>query len=222
MSGRYEVKRLDELASYDYAGRAQWFPIRMGLGVAAFGINAWRAGEPGQTVIDEHDELGDGEGTGAGGHEELYVVLAGRATFAVAGETLDAPQGTLVFVRDPATKRGAVAVEAGTTVLVAGAKAGEAFTPSDWEAGAEALRFWETREYDQAIELLTRRHAEQPGNGTVLYNLACAESLTGRRDDALAHLELAVALSPRFRRAAQTDPDFEAVREDPRFPRADA
>jgi len=103
-------------------------------------------------------------------------------------------------------------------VLVAGGKAGEAFTPSDWEASAEALRFWETQEYDKAIELLAERHAELPDNAAVLYNLACAESLAGRHADALGHLEQAVELNPPFRKAAQTDADFDPVRDDPNFP----
>ena len=59
----------------------------------------------GELVIEEHDETGGG----AGGHEELYVVIAGRATFTLDGESLDAPAGTLVFISDPSVKRKAVA-----------------------------------------------------------------------------------------------------------------
>ena len=47
-------------------------------------------------------------------------MLAGRATFTVGGEHLDAPAGTLVFLPEPATRRGAVADEDGTTVLAVG------------------------------------------------------------------------------------------------------
>jgi len=213
MSSGYQVKRLDELAGYSDPARSQWFPIRAELGIGSFGINAWRAGEAGQSLIDEHDELGGGRG-----QEELYVVLSGRASFTVGGEIVDAPQGTLVFVRDPTIKRAAEAVEPGTTVLVAGAIAGEAFTPSGWEVSAEALRFWETKEYDKAIELLAERHSELPDNAVILYNLACAESLAGRPHDALAHLEQAIKLNPPFREAAQTDADLDSIRADPKFP----
>ena len=62
--------------------RPRWHMIRTMLGIESFGINAWRATEAGQEIIGEHDELGDG----AGGHEELYLVLAGRATFTIDGE----------------------------------------------------------------------------------------------------------------------------------------
>ena len=35
------------------------------------------------------------------GHQEAYVVIAGHATFSLDGEEIDAPQGTVVFIRDP-------------------------------------------------------------------------------------------------------------------------
>ena len=108
----------------------RWKPLRHHFGVSAFGVNAWIANEVGDEVIDDHDEL---EPDGAAGHEELYVVTAGRATFTIAGERLDAPAGTVVFVRDPALRRSAVAAEAGTTVLTVGGWADRAFEPSDWE-----------------------------------------------------------------------------------------
>jgi hypothetical protein len=68
--------------------------------------------------------------------------------------------------------------------------------------------------------VLRRQHEEHPENGGVLYNLACAESRAGQRDDALAHLEAAVALEPRFLGNAATDADLDAIRDDPRFPKA--
>ena len=112
-----------------------WSPIRRGLGIQAFGVNAWTAREAGATVIQEHDE--------DSGHEELYVVVGGHARFTVDGDELDAPAGTLVFIRDPKAKRGAVATEPETTVLVVGAKPGEPFRPMPWEVNAEVLPLFE-------------------------------------------------------------------------------
>ena len=60
------------------------------FGIQAFGINAYTAEKAGDVVVEEHDEKGDG---GAGGHEELYVVVSGRARFTLAGESVDAPAG---------------------------------------------------------------------------------------------------------------------------------
>ena len=106
----FETARLDELDRF--AGQFDTIPIRIPLGIAAFGVNAYGAREAGGHVIEEHDELG----AGAGGHEELYLVLSGRARFSLAGEEMDGPVGTLVFVRDPATRRGATAVEPDTRI----------------------------------------------------------------------------------------------------------
>lgn len=213
MNERWIVTPLTEIAGYADEGRPRWHMIRSTLGIQAFGINAWTATEHDQEIIGEHDELGHG----AGGHEEVYLVLTGAARFALDDERVHAPAGTLVFVRDPAVKRSATA-DLGTTVLVVGGRPGAAFTVSPWERSAEALRFWTTGEWDNAIAVLERQHIETPTDAGVLYNLACAESRAGRVDRAVEHLRLAVSLEPRFGDSAQDDVDLEAIRDDPRFP----
>ncbi len=104
----FETARLDDLERSD-----GWSPLRLHFDVQAFGINAWTAHEADAPVIPEHDEQ-------PSGHEELYLVTSGHATFTVEGERIDAPAGTIVFVRDPTATRGAVAREPGTTVLSLG------------------------------------------------------------------------------------------------------
>jgi tetratricopeptide (TPR) repeat protein len=217
MEERFRVLRLDEVDGYADEGRPRWHMIRAMLGIESFGVNAWRATEAGQTIIGDHDELGQG----AGGHEELYFVLSGRATFTVDGEPVAAPAGSLVFVKDPRARRSAIANEAGTTVLAIGGRPGAAFSISPWERSAEALRFWTTGEWDRAVAVLQTQLAEDPGNANVLYNLACAESRGGHRREALAHLRQAVDLEPRFRALAHEDADLEAIRDDAGFPGAD-
>ena len=105
-------------------GEQEWLPVRHRLGIAAFGVNAWVAREAGDFVIEEHTE---------DEHEELYVVLSGRATFTVGGETVDAPAGTLVHLPDPSIQRKAIGEEAGTTVLAIGATRGRPFAVSPCE-----------------------------------------------------------------------------------------
>jgi uncharacterized Ntn-hydrolase superfamily protein len=61
---------------------------------------------------------------------------------------------------------------------------------------------------------LLRAAADERVEPTVLYNLACYESLAGRRDDALAHLRLAIGLDSSFRDLAADDSDFDAIRSD--------
>ena len=153
----FETAHLDELDRL--TGEFDTIPVRIPLGIAAFGVNVYGAREAGGHVIEEHDELG----AGAGRHEELYVVLAGRAAFTVAGEELDAPAGTLVFVRDPATRRSATAVEPDTTVLVIGGTVGKAFAPSPWESWLEARPFYDAKDSVGAITGGTGAYASASG-----------------------------------------------------------
>ena len=208
----FAVASLDELERFE--GEFTTVPVRIPLGISAFGVNAYEAAEAGGRVIEEHDELG----SGAGHHEELYVVLRGHARFTVAGEVVAAPAGTFVFVQDPAARRGAEAVEPGTTVLVVGATRGEVFEPSPWESWLEALPSYTAGDYEETVEIMRRGLERHPDNPNVLYNLACCEALAGRLDDALAHLARAAELDPRVVDWARDDSDLAAVREDDRFP----
>jgi tetratricopeptide (TPR) repeat protein len=211
-----DVKHFSELelpVNPDHPEWPRWSTVRLHFDIQSFGINAWTAAEVGSTIISEHDELGDR----AGNHEELYFVAKGRARFTVAGDEIDAPAGTFVFVRDLAAKRAAVAEEPETTVLVAGGKPGEAFEPSAWERSAPAFAYWGTREWDKAIEILEQTLEEYGEDPAVLFNLACAESLAGRRDDALNHLRRSVELDETFAELAEKDTDFDPIRDDPEF-----
>src|SRR6476646_10943874 len=110
--GAPRILHLDDVERIAVAG-VEFRPVRRTLGVTAFGINAF-TGDAGERVIEEHDETG----AGAGGHEEPYLVVAGAATFELDGRQVDAPAGSLVFVQDRATRRGAMATAPGTTVVV--------------------------------------------------------------------------------------------------------
>jgi hypothetical protein len=208
----FETARLDELERFQ--GNFVTIPVRIPLGISAFGVNAYAAAEAGGQVIEDHDELG----AGAGRHEELYVVVAGHARFEVAGEEVDAPTGTLVFVRDPAARRSAVAVTPDTTVLVVGATAGQAFEPSPWEAWLEALPLYTARDFAGAADVMGRALERHPDNPNILYNLACCEALAGRRDEALTHLVRAGELEPRVPGWVRDDADLDSLRDAPEFP----
>jgi tetratricopeptide (TPR) repeat protein len=194
-----------------HAAGLNWLPLRYLLGVQAFGINAYIGNASGDDVIERHteEELG---------HEELYVVLAGRALFTLDGETLDAPVGTVVFLPDPATQRYAVAEEPGTTVLAVGAKPGEGYEVSAWEWRFRAQPHFEARDWDKAEELIRESLAAHPGNAAGLYDLACIEAQTGRHDEAIEHLRTAVTARPEVRGWAAEDHDLDPLRERPDFP----
>jgi hypothetical protein len=118
----YTASHLSEIAAEKWP---YWAPIRHHFDIQSFGANAWR-GADGDEVIKRHNE-------GPGGHEELYIVLSGHAAFTVAGDEIDAPSGTFVYIRDPEAERVAFAREDGTVVLSLGGWAGKAFQPSEWE-----------------------------------------------------------------------------------------
>jgi tetratricopeptide (TPR) repeat protein len=207
-----KTARIDEIQPIAVVdGQLEWRPLRRALGIQAFGINAYTA-NAGDLVVEEHDETG----AGAGHHEELYVVVTGRATFTVDGEEIDAPVGTCVFLDDPKERRAARAVDDGTTVLAIGGERGAAFKVSPWEFAFAGVPAWEAKRYGEAKESLLEGLTLHPGNASLLYNLACAEAMLGENDAALEHLAEAVE-NPRFREFAKTDSDFDSLRDDPRF-----
>lgn len=210
MTDGYGVASIEELEVAQLAGASRWAGIRRHFAIESFGVNGWTAEEAGSDVIGEHDEQSSGQ-------EELYVVVSGKATFTIDGETVDGPAGTIVFVRDPGAKRRAVADEPATRILAIGAKRGEAFVPSQWERSAPAFGFFASGEHDKAREVLEAALDEFPDDPGVLYNLACAESLTGRSAEAIEHLRRSAEQSERYRDAARTDTDFDPIRDEPGF-----
>lgn len=201
---------VEEVEGVPVFGTLVWKPIRRTLGVSAFGINAYSAAAAGDEVVEDHSEQ-------QLGHEEIYAVLAGRATFTVDGEEVDAPAGTLVYLEDPAQQRRAVAAEAGTTVLAIGGVPGK-HEPSAWEYFFPALPAIREGDYETARRILEQGLAEKDA-AVIHYQLACVEALDGNAERALAELQHAVEREPRFAKAAQSDDDFASIREDPRFPR---
>jgi quercetin dioxygenase-like cupin family protein len=205
----YEVTRIDELEEFPInQGEFVWRPIRRRLGISAFGTNAYTA-RAGQRVVEEHHERG--------GHEEMYVVLRGRAAFTLGDDEVDAPAGTLVFVR-PGTKRGAIAAEDDTTVLAVGAKPGVVFEPSPWEETFAAVSHAEQGDLDRAREIIGAALEAHPDAWQGYYNAACIEASFGEPEHAFEYLRRAVELEPEtVREAAPDDRDFDKIRDDPRF-----
>jgi mannose-6-phosphate isomerase-like protein (cupin superfamily) len=93
---------------------AGWQPLNERLGIRAFGINAVRI-EPGGDADIEHDEVNSG-------HQEVYVVISGRAAFRLADDELEAGPGDVVAVPDPAERRDYRALEPGTRIVCIGAE----------------------------------------------------------------------------------------------------
>jgi tetratricopeptide (TPR) repeat protein len=198
----WSVARLDEIERI-----GGWAPVRAHFGIEAFGVNAW-FGDEGAAVIPDHEET-------PSGHEELYLVIAGHATFTVNGEEVDAPMGTIVFVRDPAAQRGAKALEAGTTVLTVGGEPGKAYAVRGWEANAKIIPYFESGEFAEAKRLIEEALEENPDAAGLIYNLACAEARLGNTGAAVGALKRAIELHDGFRQYVATDDDLESIRDHP-------
>ncbi|HEY7281478.1 MAG TPA: hypothetical protein VID47_07790 [Actinomycetota bacterium] len=112
-------------------GARNFHLVRRHFDIQAFGVNAI-TGNAGDEMVEPHDEPDD-EGNLTDGHEELFAVMSGHAVFTVDGRDLEAPAGTLVFVRDPSLIRSAVAVADGTAILAVGGRAGAPYEVSRWE-----------------------------------------------------------------------------------------
>jgi tetratricopeptide (TPR) repeat protein len=206
----YEVVHINDLESFpvDEEGLT-WRPIRRRFDIRAFGVNAYTAEREGQRVVEEHRETN--------GHEELYVVIAGRATFTLDGKEHDAPAGTLVHC-PPDTLRSAFAAEPGTTVLGIGAKPGEVFQPSGWEWTFAAFTLLKQGDLERARAEMEAGIAERPDDWRGHYNFACLEARAGDKDAALRHLARAAELEPdEVTKLAAGDEDFASLREDERF-----
>ena len=100
----------------------RWHAIRQNLGITAFGLNA-NEGDAGELLFIPHDEAEHG-------HEEVYVVVRGRARFEVDGNSIDAGTGYLLYAR-AGVLRSATALEDGTVVLAIGGLPGS-YSPPIW------------------------------------------------------------------------------------------
>lgn len=206
----YEIVSLDEVERWPDPRHdgPTLLPLRYLLDLRAFGANAWTA-PVGKPAVPRHEE--------DSGDEELYVVVKGRAIFAVGEELLDAPAGTLVHVPNGVVRE-AIAEEPETIVLAVGATPGKPFAARGWDEVVVAFakaRAGDVEGGRQMMETLTARHPDAwPGH----YNAACFEALHGDADHAFAELGKAVELdADPVGELAPNDDDLASLRDDPRW-----
>jgi hypothetical protein len=204
----YAVARLDDidpLADGDFPSR----PVRHHFGITSFGVTAWVAAAAGDPIINEYDE-------GSQPAEELFVIVSGRAIFDLEGEQVDVAPGNLVYVK-PGTRRTAVATEPATTILGFDGTPGKVYDATGWELWAPLVPLYDNGEHAELTARLKALIAANPQYPMLAYNLACSESLSGRTNDAIEHLRLAIDGSEQHRTDARTDSDFDAIRDEPEF-----
>jgi hypothetical protein len=87
--------------------------------------------------------------------------------------------------------------------------------PELWWDSAKPL--YDAGKYAEAADVGRELVAERPDQPYLFYNLACCESLAGQTAEAVDHLRAAIEMWEGCREMAKRDPDFDAVRDEPRF-----
>jgi tetratricopeptide (TPR) repeat protein len=205
----YAVANVEEIDEFK-DGHCLCRPVRLHLGISAFGASAWTARSSGDTIIEEHDE---GDPTS---DEELFLVMRGHAAFELDGDLVDAPAGTFVFA-PPGMKRRAIAEEAGTSILLVEGTPGQAYEARGWELWSPLVPLYAAGGFAELAERLRKVVEIHPQYPMLFFNLACAESLSGQTPAALDHLQRAIEMSEEFRVTAKSDSDLDAIRDEPVF-----
>jgi quercetin dioxygenase-like cupin family protein len=194
----WTAAHLDSVEPVAWRGtELRWHPIRAKLHTRVAGLAAYTAERAGQEVVEDHTESGDGRG-----HDEVYVVLRGRARFTLDGEPLDAPAGTFLAV-PPEVRRHAVAVEAGTAVLAMGGPATFEPAASEW---IEQARPHMRHRPAQARAFLDDLRRERPDSPGLRFGEALLAASQGDPAAAREWLRDAIAREPLLRAEAAREP----------------
>lgn len=183
-----------------------WHPLRRALDVTGFGVGVYSAERSGEMLVGPHTETGSSSNR----HEEVYVVLAGRAQFQVDGETFELGPEEFLAVA-PEAKRGATASADGTSVLVVGGAVGTV-EPAPYEHWYTALTATDPAD---AAAIAAEGLREFPRHGQLNYQLACFSALAGSLEVAARHLRQAVASEERAWEWLTDDDDLDALRDLP-------
>ncbi len=87
--------------------------------------------------------------------------------------------------------------------------------PDIWDNRGYALFF--AGRYPEAMISYDRALEINPQHANALYNKSCVLAVSGEIDLAIASLEIAISIEPGNRELAETDPDFDVIRDDERF-----
>jgi hypothetical protein len=205
----WKAAHLDEFEEFEDAG-SHYRPVRLQLGLTAFGASVWTGRSAGDVVVNEHDP---GDPTV---DQEMFLVVRGHAAFEIDGERVDGPAGTFVSVA-PGTQRRATAEEPETAILLIEGTPGKGYVARGWELWAPLAPMYADGRYAEVADALRARVEAHPEYGMLFFNLACCESLLGERTEALDHLRTAIGLAEEFRDYARTDEDLDAIRDEPGF-----
>jgi tetratricopeptide (TPR) repeat protein len=72
-------------------------------------------------------------------------------------------------------------------------------------------------DYEEALKFLDKARQMKPKEGKILYLMADAYCLMGKKEKCLEHLKKAIQIDKDFSTLAQNESDFEELREDKKF-----
>lgn len=191
------ISILEEPSVPVLGGTLEWIPVRRRLGIGAFGTNAYRAARAGDTIVEDHIE--------SPGQEEAYVVIRGRMRLTVAGETVDAGPGEVVFVPNPQSRRGGVALEDDTAVIAVGGWRDKPYHSLPWEPIFLAQDAMARGDWAEAAATLDREAGEHRGTAIVRFRMACCLAPQGKNELALEELRAALEAKPEMKEMAEQD-----------------
>jgi hypothetical protein len=195
---RFTVVHLDEIEPLAWRqSDIEWLPLRAALGARLVGMSAYVAQTVGQTLIEDHIETRDGRG-----HEEVYLVLSGRARFVIDEHEVDAARGTFIRVGAD-SRRVATAAEPGTAVLALGGPAEFDPAASEW---IDRARPWLTRDPPRARGLLDELRWLRPDSAAVPLGEALFAAASGDTEGAREWLRQGAEMTPAFTAAALSEP----------------
>jgi mannose-6-phosphate isomerase-like protein (cupin superfamily) len=197
---RWKVVRLEDVEAVAWRGtELTWRPLRAALGATLVGISAYTTSRAGQEVVEDHIESRDGRG-----HEEVYVVLRGRAAFTLDGERMVAGPETFLVV-DPEVRRSAVSLDPETVVLAIGGPKNFEAAASEW---IDRARPYLHDDPPRARAIIDELRRERPDSPAVHLGEALFAAAQGDQAAARQRLAEGITTTPKLRDYALTEPSL--------------
>jgi len=119
----WKIEHIDNVPPMKDTFSKGWKSIRWHMGIEAFGVNGVTKPK-GEWLTPVHDEAEEKQ-------DELFIVFEGCAEFHLDDKKIKASKGSLISV-SPNVKRGALALETPTTILIIGSPIGQVYKPPSW------------------------------------------------------------------------------------------
>ena len=184
----YTVVKIEEIEEID-DGREPFRPVRHHLGITSFGVNSW-TGARGRRPDHQRARRG------RAGRERGAVRRRQRAREVRARRRERGCPGRHARLREARLKRTAYAEEPNTTLLAIGGAPGRGVRARRLGALGAAQCRLSGGQVRRGRRPRPGARRGQPEYAGLLYNVACAESLAGRKEDAIEHLRRSLELSP--------------------------